>query len=121
MKFASIEQFKERAQFFPKGRIIPARILKVVRGKKKHAYCVTFNSDSWAMPVNGAYVLACDARHEGSAIRLRDPLTLATKEVIFRGSPYSKDATAWLGNFGVTDAEWLKSINTELAFRELMK
>ena len=121
MKFASIEQFKERAQFFPKGRIIPARILKIVRGKKRHAYCVTSASDTWALPVNGAYVIACDSRHGGSAIRLRDPLTIATKDVNLRGSPYSKDGAAWVGNWGITDGEWLKDINTELALRELMK
>lgn len=121
MKFTSIEQFKERAQFFPKGRIIPARILKITKGNRRLAHCATFGADSWAIPVNGAYVLACDTAIGGSAIRLDSPLTRSMKDVRLQGSPYSQGGTSWMCNDLINETKWLESINMEIAMRELMK
>lgn len=117
MTFTSIEQFKERAQFFPKGKIIPARILKIVKGNKRHAHCVTFGSDAWALPVNGAYVIACDSTETRCVVRIVLPL----KDATLNGSHYGTGGTAWHGNCEISEEDWIKNINTELASRELKK
>lgn len=38
MNQMSIEQFKEVAEYFPPGRILPNRIVKIMKGNKKQKY-----------------------------------------------------------------------------------
>ena len=38
MNQMTIEQFKEVAEYFPRGRILPNRIVKVVKGNKKQKH-----------------------------------------------------------------------------------
>ncbi len=126
--FASIQDFKDRAEFFPAGKIIPQRILK---GPRKIKCCFLFGSDSWALPTPHGYVVACNAEKGGSAIRIRRTKAKTFRhfwggrnqhQVNLHGSPYRHfkekgNGTLWLGNCGTTEDEWLESLNYAVSLR----
>lgn len=112
--FVSMEQFKAAAEFFPKGRIIPQRILKGPR-KVKHLWL--FGGDAWAIPTPNGYVVAVDTEGDGSVIRgkLQRNLVYGAKSkprtYTLQGSAYATNGdTAFVGNIGGDDA-WLASLN----------
>lgn len=58
MNQMSIEQFKEVAEYFPPGRILPNRIVKIMKGNKKQkvrflsngCYIMTKGNKMWIIP-----------------------------------------------------------------------
>ena len=58
MNQMSIEQFKEVAEYFPPGRILPNRVVKIVKGNKKQkvrflskgCYIMTRGKRMWIVP-----------------------------------------------------------------------
>lgn len=85
--FASLEEFKARAEFFQMGRIIPQRI---VCGPRKIKHNVVFGSDTWAMYTPRGYVmvLAGGDRHRSAIEILR----------ITNGTFFSRNGgTHWFG------------------------
>lgn len=79
--FASLDEFKARAEFFQMGKIIPQRI---VCGPRKYKHNIVFGSDTWAMytPKGYVMVLAGGDRHH-SAIKLLRPDQIKGKVVFF--------------------------------------
>ena len=64
MNQMSIEQFKEVAEYFPPGRILPNRIVKIMEGNKKQkhnfksfgCYILIRNHQMWIIPeVDGQF------------------------------------------------------------------
>lgn len=64
MMFQTLDEFKAVAEFFPKGRIIPQRIMKE-RRKVKHL--IVFGSGAFALPTPRGYVIYSLAEEEGGA------------------------------------------------------
>lgn len=105
----TINDFKARAEFFPAGRIIPQRILK---GPRKIKCRVRFGGNSWALPTECGYVIACDAGESGSAISIHRVSNCA----LF-AAPYTpRGGVFWVGNARQTDQQW-----GELVWREVRR
>lgn len=101
-QFDNIDDVKAACEFFPKGRIIPQRILHVQ--KRKYRCRKFFGSDSWAMPTPSGYIVLVDCNKSGSAIHLR-----SIKNSTIKGSVYTTNGeTVWIGNFERTDEKWLE-------------
>lgn len=77
-----IDEFKARATFYPKGRIVPQRIAK---GHRKTKHLVTFGSDTWFMYSPQGWILFCDTKNEYSLIRLHYAHKKTCKNVLFKG------------------------------------
>lgn len=98
--FASLDEFKARAEFFPMGKIIPQRI---VCGPRKYKHNIVFGSDTWAMYTQKGYVmvLAGADRHRSVIEILR----------ITNGTFFSRNGgTRWIGPIGGEDKQ-LESLN----------
>ncbi|AUR97821.1 hypothetical protein NVP1244A_119 [Vibrio phage 1.244.A._10N.261.54.C3] len=52
-RFKDFEDFKTGAEFFPTGRIVPKRIMAIVKPKSLKRCNFTFNSDTWLRRVDG--------------------------------------------------------------------
>lgn len=112
-RFNSISEVKAACEFFPKGRIIPQRILHV--SKRAYRGRKFFGADSWAIPTPAGYLILCDTAKGESAIRIR-----GMKNCALSGSPYvSGGGTRWIGNYELSDAKWLESF--EAAYKEAFK
>lgn len=98
-QFKTIDQFKSRAEFFPKGRIIPQRIFKAPR-KLKHL--LVFGGDAWALPTPNGYVITIDSEGGGCAILVKQPkgsIRAKLPSYTVQGSPYtSLGITTLIGN-----------------------
>lgn len=108
--FKTIDQFKQAAQFFPNGRIIPQRIFKADR-KIKHK--ITFAGNSWALPTPNGYVVAVDVKSScpSSVMQKMDELNIKPLGGIYAGP------THWICNIEdreLTDQEWLDRINEHI-------
>lgn len=66
MNQMTIEQFKEVAEYFPRGRILPNRIVKIKKGNKKQksrflsggCFILTKGKRMWIIPeVDGGYAI----------------------------------------------------------------
>lgn len=81
----SLQQLKDRAQFFKAGSIIPARIFRCAPRKFQHK--LKFAGDSWALPTRHGYLLVIEVKDlEDPAIRVEGskfPISLNV-----RGCPY---------------------------------
>lgn len=69
MNQMSIEQFKEVAEYFPSGRILPNRIVKIMKGNKKQkarflskgCYIMIKGNKMWIVPEkDGEYAISID-------------------------------------------------------------
>jgi len=123
MSDETLALLKEGAEFFPAGKIIPQRILKVPR-KLKHR--TIFGSDTWVLNTPGGYVCMTDIRVGGSAVKIAqrnrffENLTFRIKKpycgkkprkTVFKGSPYHiKGITQFFGNAGLTDEQWVSNV-----------
>lgn len=67
MNQMSIEKFKEVAEYFPRGRILPNRIVKIMKGNKKQkvgflsegCYIMTKGNKMWIIPeADGEYAIS---------------------------------------------------------------
>lgn len=114
-RFSSIEEVKAACEFFPKGRIVPQRILHV--DKRKYSSRKKFGSDAWAMPTPKGYLVLCNTGKYGAAIRVRN-----MKKVLLRGSIYTRggESTYICNGTLDTDEKWLESFNNayQRAFEE---
>lgn len=108
--FESIEQFKAAAEFFPKGRIIPQRILK---GPRRIKHLWTFGSDSWALPTDAGYVVVAESSRGGCLIRVMDSL-MRVGDCAMQGSPYTSGITRFIGDEG-SEGSQLKLVNEAVA------
>ena len=99
--FSSMEDFMSRSAFFPKGRIIPQRILKSPR-KLKHMF--KFSYDSHVLGTEAGYILLIDnssERHESRGT-LNNGLPRHKRVgedtvVVMKGSAYTPDGQSlWL-------------------------
>lgn len=107
--FKSIEDIQRRGEFFKRGQIIPQRILKC--NKRRHAHKKVFGSDSYAIPVNGSYLIACFHKDSSSsAIKL----LYGARNCNFSGSPYGSRDNYWVGNYQLSDGDFLKLLNENL-------
>jgi len=107
--FNSIEDIQRRGEFFKRGQIIPQRILKC--NKRRHAHRKVFGSNSYAIPVNGGYLVACfHSDDNSSAIRI----LLGMKSCLVLGSPYGMRGTWWVGNYQLSDDDFIKLLNETL-------
>lgn len=119
--FSTIDQFKAAAKFFPKGRIIPQRILK---GPRKSKHLFRFGGDAWAIPSPTGYVVAVDSEGGGSAVRIEQPRARLTyparhctnmnahaKTYTLQGSPYVKNGSTRLIGNQLGDQAWLDCLN----------
>lgn len=107
--FKSIEDIRRRGEFFKRGQIIPQRILKC--NKRRHAHRKVFGSDSYAIPVNGGYLVACfHSDDNSSAVKI----LYGTENCNFRGSPYGIGDTYWVGNYQLSDDGFIKFLNERL-------
>lgn len=61
ISFSSMEDFMSRSEFFPKGRIIPQRILK---GPRKLKHMFKFLYDSHALRTEAGYIILIDNSSE---------------------------------------------------------
>lgn len=60
MRFKDFEDFKSGAEFFPRGRIVPNRIMKVLNPLKYTRSNFVFDSDTWLRRINGNnYLVSC--------------------------------------------------------------
>lgn len=103
----SIAEFKEKAEFFKAGSIIPQRVAKVT--PRKESYKVVFGSDSWVLPAINGYVVAVNTADKGSALYVKNKF----KNIKINGSPYGV-GTFFMGNAGLSDGEWLSSLNEKI-------
>lgn len=55
--FSSMEDFMNRSEFFPKGKIIPQRILK---GPRKLKHLIKFSYDSHVLRTESGYIILID-------------------------------------------------------------
>lgn len=113
--FLSLSDLKSAAEFFPAGKIIPRRILKVPRRYSSH---MTFGSNTWVLNTTNGYLCAVDfGVGELCAIRIK-----SMKNANLRGSPYHQGGhTLFVGNEGKTDAQWLADLNKCLTLPLLKK
>lgn len=109
-RFNSIEEVKAACEFFPKGRIIPQRILHV--DKRKYSSRKKFGSNTWAMPTPKGYLLLSDTGKTGYAVLVKN-----MKNVHLVGSIYTDGGeSTYICNATLeTDEEWLKSFNNAYA------
>lgn len=121
----SIQEFKARATFYPKGRIIPNSVIRTTalngkRHPKRHL--VKFGSDSWVLHVAGGHLVACDTRNEGSAIRIDGPSRpmiypngKSLKHVLHNAKIQGRGNGNWfVGNFHNSDGEWMDALNSKI-------
>ncbi|QZI90348.1 hypothetical protein MYOV003v1_p0024 [Vibrio phage 207E48.1] len=67
-RFKDFEDFKSGAEFFPAGRIVPKRIMDIVRPKSLKRCNLTFNSDTWLRRINGEnYFISCPEQQSKGA------------------------------------------------------
>lgn len=106
MTFATIEQFKEAAEFFPAGRIVPQRILK---GPRRYKHKVKFGSDSWALPTPRGYLVAQDAGRCALYIGMGNRFQIYGKsyKLTLDGSPYVPNGGT---NFVRKSDDWIDVI-----------
>ena len=81
-----LDQLKQRAEFFPRGKVIPNRVLKCPVRKMRHN--VTFGADPWVIPCPTGYVCFSHYEPGNSCIHIDGDWGAATRE--FFGSPYHK-------------------------------
>jgi len=113
--FSSIQDFKDRAEFFPAGKIIPQRILK---GPRKFKSNIRFDCRSWAMRTDFGYVIAAElasSQHGDCVISIKH-----TKNAHLKGSPYYPKSdgkgTIWIGDGRGVD-EQLRLLNLVVSKR----
>lgn len=82
-----IRDFKHRAIFFPKGRIVPRWLMSPTKHHPKLGHYIQFGTDCWVLPQgsNGA-VIAWD--FGASAIHICIPKRKSAARVKIQGSPY---------------------------------
>lgn len=99
--FSSIEDFMNRSEFFPKGKIIPQRILK---GPRKLKHLIKFSYDSHVLRTESGYIILIDnssKHHEsqqtfGSGLPKHKRVGKDTV-VVMKGSAYTPDGQSlWL-------------------------
>jgi len=107
MEFKTIEEFKKSAEFFPEGKIVPRRILKV---KRRHSSGLKFGCPSWAILTEKGWVIAADDR-----ITKYFLIVSNVKNDTAFGSPYIPGGyTNWIESNGVSDDYWLCNLNKAL-------
>lgn len=92
----SLAEFKERAQFFKRGSIIPTRVLRCSKRKLQHL--VKFGRDSWVLPTKTGYVIVCDAQHDAEQAPIDMRGYHYAGWVNLDGSPYHKGDSYWIDN-----------------------
>lgn len=55
---SELQSLKARAQFYPKGHIVPHRVFAVT--PRKYQHLLTFGCDSWVLPGKSGYVVIQD-------------------------------------------------------------
>lgn len=110
---SNLEELKARAEFFPKGHIVPRRINAVYPRKYQHR--LRFGADSWAIAGIDGYVViqqhetargeSC-LRFQISQKQIDDPRIIIRIE----GSPYHDGATHFFGGLGKTEEEHCAAI-----------
>lgn len=95
-----LEQLKKRAEFFPRGKIVPNRILKCSLKRLRHN--VRFGADTWAIQGPDGYV--CFSHYEpGNACVKVHGTNWPDITVNLQGSPYHKGgSTHWIQDFETT-------------------
>lgn len=103
-RFTSVQEFKDRAQFFPKGRIVPQRILKAPRRVKDK---VVFGSNTWALPYSHGYILVCEYIEGGFFVRVGNVNWSRSAKIRIVGAPYSQQPARafwlWEDSVGCAD------------------
>lgn len=105
----SIAEFKEKAEFFKAGSIVPQRVAKVT--PRKASYMVVFGSDSWVLPAINGYVVAVNTADKGTALYVKNKFK--NIKIKINGSPYGV-GTFFMCNAGLSDGEWLSSLNEKI-------
>jgi hypothetical protein len=104
--FKSIEEIKVKGEFFPKGRIIPKRILSTRPRSKAHL--VTFGADSWAFPTPLGYAIFTHIEPDSGDCSVR----LRCNNAEINGSPYTvPGATSFYNDGQVTSEKSLETFN----------
>jgi hypothetical protein len=105
-KFESIDDLKEVAEFFPRGKIIPRRIMK---GPRRYSSKIRFDSDCWVLNTPKGHVCASN-NSQGYMIHIKG---IKNAEIV--GSPYTTSgASDWIGNGVLSDSEWMVQLNAKL-------
>ena len=120
-KFNSIEEIKSNAEFIPKGRIYPARIVKC--SKRKFQHCMSARSNQYAIPTKSGYLIFVD-NNDGhfenvATIRRADNrlgISYGTKSKLnegagYIGSPYNLGGTMWQGDHETSEEDFLNIFN----------
>lgn len=94
--FKDFEEFKARAEFFPKGRIVPQRVMKLVRRGKhrspKNCHLVKFGADVWMVRILDRQVLI-GAPESGYLVEISH----LKGNWILKGNPYRSEPNYLLG------------------------
>lgn len=83
MNQMTIEQFKEVAEYFPRGRILPNRVVKIVKGNKKQK--VRFLSEGCFIMINGNKMWIVPEKDGEYAISITN-----VKNVVMTFNPYGE-------------------------------
>lgn len=113
--YQTLDQFKAKCVFFPKGRIVPQYVIK---GPKKHKHNVTFGADCWLHYTPKGHFFFADTKSGGSNscfVRI-----MITKKAKLTWHPYIPNMhTRWVLNHHYDsrthpDEEILEIINCNL-------
>lgn len=94
-----LEQLKQRAEFFPRGKIIPARVLKCMTKRFRHN--VRFGADTWVIPGPDGYVCFSHYEEGNSCVKITGKWWGGSHHL--DGSPYHKNGyTHWIQDYQAT-------------------
>lgn len=103
-----INEFKRRAIFFPKGRIVPRWVLRFEKPHHKMTSCIKFGDDCWVLP-QGANGVCVAADYGCTAIYGKTPKRFFGASIKAKGSPYGGKLNFILNTQGNDDA-WSKAM-----------
>lgn len=111
-QFTSIDEIKAVAEKFEAGKIIPARIIKGVDKKSRKAshYFKFYRNVYKISGINGDNILVCDFNEFSGKDHVLE-LTGKHNHLTFRGNPYGVGDNYFMGNYGISDDEFLADIN----------
>ena len=108
-QFATLEQFREAAQFFPAGRIVPKYVMNIYSSKSKkrfkHHHLFTFATPTWMLRHEGIKLFVSGFASDGVIMVLRGKHTNLT----LAGSVYGQK-----GNHIFSEINTLRSLNAYL-------
>ncbi|NHC63200.1 hypothetical protein [Paenalcaligenes suwonensis] len=102
VSFTSLEDFKAKAEFYPKGRIIPQRILKTTSKPKgtahKLRHRIKFGSNFYLIRFHNRNLLFS---FDDCVIAIE--IGVGVKDAYIYGNPYGEGGSHWIGVNGWDD------------------